>query len=161
MTRVGDAQARQELGCPRARSVAANLLVPVVQFGERVAVRGMLEFLAGERGFDLAQLDVAVEHEVEGRALDRGRLLRDVRCPGGGRSPAGVRVTAQQREQAGLATAVGADDADFLPGMHRQRGILEQATAAACEGQVVDAEHAGVVAANETGVSTTADSRSR
>jgi hypothetical protein len=99
--RVDDAETREELGRPGARGVAADLLVAVVQLGERVAVRGVLALLAGERGLDLAQLDVAVEHEVEGRALDRGRLLRDVRDRPARRHVDGARRPGGSRRAAG------------------------------------------------------------
>ena len=60
----------------------------------------------------------------------RRGLLRDVRDhPGRRQRPfarVGDQLAAQQREQARLAAAVGADDADLVAGMHGQRRVLEQ-----------------------------------
>jgi hypothetical protein len=145
VARVGDAQARQELGRPRARGVAADLLVPVVQLGERVAVRGVLALLAGERGFDLAQLDVAVEHEVEGRRArpraSPARRARSSSAAAGRPCRILVDLAAQQREQARLAAAVGPDDADAMPRVHGHRRAFEQAVRAAREREVVEPDH--------------------
>ena len=68
-------------------------------------------------------------------ALERGRLLRDV-----GDAPArreihlalvGVQLAAQQREQARLAGAVRADQADLVAGVERDVGAFEQHLGAA------------------------------
>jgi len=57
-------------------------------------------------------------------------------------SPASGRSSpAQEREQARLAAAVRADQADLLPGVEGERRVLEQPVRAARERQVVEAEH--------------------
>ncbi len=145
VARVGDAEAREQLGRAGARRVAADRLVALVQLGERVAVGRVLALLRAKRRLDLAQLDVAVEHEVDRGAIDRRRLLRDVRDRPArrevDRSRLGVELAAQEREQARLAAAVGPHDADAVARVDGQRRVVEQAQRAAGEGEVGEADH--------------------
>ena len=126
-----------------------------MQLGERVAVRArasasreralLAQLGSPQRRLDLAQLDVAVEHEIERGPRDGGRLLRDVRDRPARRQVdvAGllVELAAQQREQARLAAAVRADEADAVARVHGQRGAIEQAQRAAGERQVGESDH--------------------
>ena len=52
-----------------------------------------------------------------------------------------MQLAAQQREEARLAAAVGADEADLLSGVDGQVGAVEQALGAARENEVGDAQH--------------------
>jgi hypothetical protein len=53
-----------------------------------------------------------------------------------------VQLAAQQGEQAGLARAVGADQADALAGVERELGALEKGLGAADEAEVAEANQA-------------------
>ena len=53
----------------------------------------------------------------------------------------GNKFAAQQREQAGLAAAIGTDDAHLLARVHGQRRAVEQPPATASEDQVRNANH--------------------
>ncbi len=152
VARRREAQAGEQRCRARARGVAADLLEAVVQQRERfavsfgVAVGGALH--RREIALDRAQLAVAVEHELDrGRRRRRG-FLRDV-----GDRPRGrqldvpgilVQFAEDQREQARLAAAVRADQADPVSGVDRQARAVEQALGAACQNEVADADHVGV-----------------
>ena len=87
---------------------------------------------------------VAVQHELERRARrPRASPARRARSPSAAaarRSPAsGVQLAADQREEARLAAAVGADEADLVARVDGQRRAFEQALRAAGERQVGDA----------------------
>ena len=149
VARGGKAQSRQQRAGARAGTVAACDFETVMQFRQPLAagVRVGRMIRCGERdvALDRAQLDVAVEHVLDGRQRGRRRLLRHVRHHPGRRhrgiTSVGDKFAAQQREQAGLAAAVGADHADLLPGMHRQRRAFEQPSRATRQGQIRDAYH--------------------
>ena len=114
-----EAQAQQQRLRTRARVEAADLADLHVRVGHRVAVLGGLgglEFLLREH-----QRDVALEHEVGGRVVGLGHVLRDF-----AEAPArrdleialvGLQAAGQQREQAGLAGAVAPHQADLLAGI--------------------------------------------
>ena len=80
--------------------------------------------------FDFAQLRVAIKHVINGRRVERGRLL----CHAGNTprrrqlaiAQIGMQLAAQQRKQTRLATAVGAHQADAPAGMHLQIGVDNQ-----------------------------------
>ena len=95
--------------------------------------------------FDLTQPRVAVENVVERSTLDRWRLLHHMRqAPATGHediAPIRVQLPAQQREQRGLAGAVGADEADALARVERDGGVLEERLGAAREGKVFESDH--------------------
>jgi hypothetical protein len=57
----------------------------------------------------------------------------------------GVQFAAQQRKQAGLARAVGADQADALAGVERDVGALEQRLGPPDEGDLRKADQAGTM----------------
>jgi hypothetical protein len=139
--RLRETEPGQQRRRPRPRAVAADHLVAVMQLGKRRAFR-----LRGcQPRFDFAQLDVAVEDVVDRAALDGRRLLRDVRDgPRGGEIDAArVRqeLAADGREQARLAAAVGADQADLVPRVHAEVRALEQPPRAAAQRQVRNAQH--------------------
>jgi hypothetical protein len=79
LRRLVEAQPGEQRLRARLRLVAADVVVMGHQLRELLAVR------IGHRAFQLAQLHVAVHHEVERRPRHGGRLLRHVRehPPGG------------------------------------------------------------------------------
>ena len=146
---VGEAEARQQRAGARAGAVTARDFEAMVQLREplaaRVRIGGVLRRRQRDVALDRAQFDVAVEHVLDRRQRRRRGLLRHVRHDPRRRhrgiASVGDKLAAQQREQAGLAAAVGADDADFLPRMHRQRRAFEQPSRAAGKGQIGDSNH--------------------
>ena len=90
--------------------------------------------LGRERRLDVAQLDVAVEHELDRRASRPpafpARRARSSSAAAGRPIPAsGEQLAAQQREQARLAAAVRSDDADLMAGMHGHRRVSRRRSA--------------------------------
>ncbi|MNP10709.1 hypothetical protein D3C76_1028670 [compost metagenome] len=84
----------------------------------------------GQRGLDFAQAHVAVQHVVHRQAVEGVHFLAHVRDAPVGRhlAIAGIlaKLSAQQGEQAGLAGAIGTDQADLLAGMQGQFGTFQQ-----------------------------------
>ncbi|MCY1352301.1 hypothetical protein D9M69_385900 [compost metagenome] len=105
----------------------------MVQAGDGAAVVGRLG--NAQLALDLAQALVAIEHVVDGQALEVVDLLAHMGDAPVGRqlAVAGVRsqLAAQQGEQAGLAGAIGTDQADFLAGVQGQFGAFQQTLRAA------------------------------
>ncbi len=85
----------------------------------------------GQRRLDLAQATVAVEHVIHRQAIQGIDLLAHVRdAPvGGQQAVAGIlpELAAQQREQAGLASAIGPDETGFLAGVQGQFSSFQEA----------------------------------
>jgi hypothetical protein len=117
-----ESEACKERGRAGARAVPVDRLDSRVQFGQRMTVVG--RFCDGERAFGATEFLVAVEHELDRRARQRRRLLRNR-----GNAPVArydaiagftVDLAAQQGEQARLARAVGADHADAPAGRNLQ-----------------------------------------
>src|SRR5690606_11238664 len=113
--------------------IPAGLAEPLVRAGD--AGRVAVALGAVERTLDRAELRVAVEDVLDRGPRRRRRLLLD----GGDREIPRQRdvafirreLTEQHREQARLAAAVAADDADPPAGMNGERKILEQHARAA------------------------------
>ena len=133
----------QQAGRACAGAVALDSIEPDVQLRERMAVVGHIG--SDDFPLDRAQFFVAVEHELnrgpwQGRRFlgDRGDapLARHFAVP-----RLGVQFAAQQREQARLATAVGADHADPPAGVQLHRGVLDQASRAARKGKLPKLDH--------------------
>jgi hypothetical protein len=82
---------------------------------------------------------------LERDTVERRSLLRDVRDPPLLReidvALVGVQLVTQQREQARLARAVRADQADAVTGVERDVGAFEQHLGAAAEGDLGEADH--------------------
>ena len=141
--RLQEAEAVEQRRRARARRVAADLVQARMEFSDvRAIVR---RFGRGQLGLDAAQLGVAVEHVVDRRLRQAGRLLGDV-----GDHPArrhvevalvGMELVAQHGEQAGLAAAVGAGEADLPARMDLQRGGLDEDLGAAREAQIAKTDH--------------------
>jgi hypothetical protein len=87
--------------------------------------------------FDVAQFGISVQYVLDAPAAVGRGLLRHVRddpvC--GHPQLASVRpdLPEKQREQAGLAAAVGTRDTDFLPRVNLHAYIFEEATRAAAK----------------------------
>ena len=140
---VGETEAVQHLGDARLGRVAADFAVTGMQVADRLAVAAGLGL--GQFAFDAAQLDIAVEDEIERAVGQGGGFLGDA-----GDAPArgqldgarfGVQFAGEQREQAGLAGAVGADDADLPAGMQLDRGIDDERAAGAGESDLTEGDH--------------------
>ncbi len=140
---IGETEAVQQRGGAGAGAVAVDVAVVHVQVGDGLAVVGVLG--RAQVGFDLAQFGVAVEREVERAGGERRRLLADV-----GDHPVRrqfevarllVQFAGEQGEQARLAAAVGAGDADLLAGVQAEVDAFEQRAAGAGEGEVAQQDH--------------------
>ena len=125
--------AEAEPGQQLARPCIGGVTVGVVQFGMqarqgRTVVR---RFGGGQCRLDLAQATVAVEHVIHRQAIQGIDLLAHVRdAPvGGQQAVAGIlaELAAQQREQAGLASAIGPDETGFLAGVQGQFNSFQEA----------------------------------
>ena len=104
-----------------------------MRVADRLAVAFGLRF--DQLALDAAQFNVAVEHEIE-RGIGQGRrFLGDAGdVPAGGDLDVArfrVQFVGEQREEAGFAAAVGADDADLPAGVQLNRGIDNQRAARA------------------------------
>jgi hypothetical protein len=143
----GEAETVHQSAGAAARVVAAERGVARVQFAEDST--GVFGFRSDHRCFGLAQLGVAVHDELDGRALRSIHFLRDVRDDQLGRhlEVAGVRLQfpENQREQARFAAAVGADDADLLTAINRERRVGDQQPQTAAQRQAGESEHGGIV----------------
>ena len=122
-----EAQAVQQFAGARARRVAADRVQALVQ---RRLARGVVRGLGrGEFAFEPAQFGVAVEHVIERGAFDGVVLLAHV-----GQHPVArtaeiaaveAEFTADQREQAALAAAVAAGQADTPARMNEKTRMVQ------------------------------------
>src|SRR5262245_50415714 len=126
-----------------ARVITARRLVAGVQLAESRAVVPTLGILHG--ALDRAQLRIAVEHELDGLAVGRLEVLGDVRDREAGRhldrARLRLQITAHEGEQARLAAAVRASDADLLATEERERCSRDELPRPAAEGYVVEPKH--------------------
>ncbi len=127
-----EAQAGQQLARAGVRGVSVSAVQFAVQARQGSAVVGV--FRRGQIRLNLAQVHVAVEHVIDGEAVEGIDLLAHMRDAPVRRqvAVAGVlaELAAQQGEQARLAGAVGADQADFLSGVQGEFGTFQQALGA-------------------------------
>ena len=141
--RVGKAQAVQQLGGAGARTITVDLAQTPMQFAHQMTV--IRSAGGGQIALHLAQHRIAVEREFERRLIQRRGLLRHVRDHPAGRHEQVARfrmqLAQQQREQAGLARAVGAGQADFLARVDLHAGVLDQDFGGAGEGELTQADH--------------------
>ena len=109
-----EAQAVEHRRGARARRVAVPVRERLVRVREALAVAGALG--VGELALGAPQRLVAVDRELDRRAVERGRFLGDVRDRPAGRqldvAAIGVQLAAEQREQARLPAPVRAHHAD-------------------------------------------------
>jgi len=127
-----------ELRGARGRGVAARVLVVAEQVCLLHAIVRGARFL--QRVFDLHQPRVAAADVLEHGGLGTRQFLRDRHEIQFARNRvvAGVRpeLAAQQRQQAGLAAAVAADDADLVAAKYGEIGAVEEHRCAAAQAQV-------------------------
>ena len=149
---AAEAQAQQQRLRARARVEGAGLVQRQVRVGHGMAVAA--GFGGGQRGLRALQRQVALQHEVGGAVLGLGHVLRhladaparrDLDVAGVGMQPVG-----EQREQAGLAGAVAADQADLLARLQRHVGALQHDLGAAAQRQVAQRDHASASAASSS-----------
>ena len=144
---VRKTKAGQQCGGARFGAVAVDLAQPHVQFGEAVAVMINVGSLrkTGKLVLDSAKFGITIEHVFDSGFRTGGRILRD-RCG----FPACRNITvatvvmqfaAQQRKQAGLATAIGANQTHAPAGMDLQRGVFDQAPRATRQCQIAELNH--------------------
>ena len=110
-----------------------------------MATPSPLGFRIDQFALDAAQFDVAVEDEIDG-GIGQGRgFLGDAGDVPAGRdfdvAGFGVQFVGEQREEAGFAAAVGADDADFPAGMNLDGGVDDQRAAGTGEGDLAEGDH--------------------
>ncbi|MNS57998.1 hypothetical protein D3C72_909030 [compost metagenome] len=110
-----------------------------------VGVLGVGGLDGGQRGAQLGQAGVAADHEVGGRLLGLGHVLRDL-----GHAPllGNVEVAAvfvqravEQREQRRLAGAVASHQADLFAGVEIDGGAVQQFLGAAAKNDVFESDH--------------------
>ena len=140
---------REQRRGARSCRVAADVVVPVMMVGERLALSGRIRagrcLCGGERALDLAELAIPILDELDRRRGRGERFLRDVRDrPGGWELDAPgilVRFAEDQCEKARLAAAVRSDEADLVSSMDGEVRAVEQALGAAGENEIGDAKH--------------------
>ncbi|GAB7528675.1 hypothetical protein PS3A_10840 [Pseudomonas sp. 3A(2025)] len=88
----------------------------------------MGRFGIDQLALDIAQQQVAVEHIVDGQALEGFDFLAHVRDTPVGRQVAiagiGAQLATQQSEEAGFTGAIGTDQTGFLAGVQGQLGVF-------------------------------------
>ena len=139
-----ETQAVQQLLGARAHRVGAGVAQCRVQLADPVAVVGDARLRRARPRAAAASCRRRWRIRLRG-AVERRRLLRDVRDAPLLReidvALVGVQLVAQQREQARLARAVRADQADAVAGVERDVGAFEQRLGAAAEGDLGEADH--------------------
>ena len=146
VARLGEPEAGQQHRGACARAVAADRLEAVMQIGQAPRRRARVRLGGGE-----ARLR---SRAARGRRRARSRARS---CPTGAVScatcamvhdpgqidAAGIRkeLVADGREQARLAAAVGADEAELVARVHGQVRAFEEPTGAARQREVRDAKH--------------------
>ncbi len=131
----------------RAHGVGIGIGQRGMQLGDMVAVVFVvrLRFGAGQIGFQLAQVSVAIDGVLDGGTIQRRRFLRNI-----GHAPArreidialvGMQLATQHGEQAGLAGAIGADQADLVARIECQVDIFQERLDATLEGDLLETDH--------------------
>ncbi len=134
---VGETQAMHQRRRACRRGVAVDLGKARMQEADLLAgvMVVVMFFRRDQIAFDLAQLGVAVEHEVERGIGQRRRVLGDVGQHPVGRplqvAAVGMQFAAQEAEKGRLAAAVGAGQADLPARMQLQGGAGDQCVAVA------------------------------
>ncbi len=145
---AGEAQPVQQLRGTRLGAIAINSLKVLLGFEPRGVMLDDVIF-GRQDFFQLAQLDVAVEHEFQRGLHGVGDFLFDVgqRLAALQRDFAAVRVdfAAYQAEQGGFTAAVFAHQTDALVGERLQIRLLEQRCTALQIIQILDIEHGAMI----------------
>ena len=99
----------------------------------------------GQPSLDLAQLAVAIQHEFNGRAVGIRGVLGDMRNLPADRdydlARVCVQIAEQERKEARLAAAVGADQPRLLARIDGERGPFQQEVGTTAETQVFQLQH--------------------
>ena len=142
VARFREAESGEQRRRARACAVAADRLEAMVQLRERAPSCAVVALRRASAASTSRSSRVAVEHEVDRAASPpaasparRARSSTDARQL----DAAGVRAGARRQdrgEQARLAAAVGADEADLVAGVHGEARAFEQAPRAAGESKV-------------------------
>ena len=137
------AQAEQQRLGARARVEGARFVKRQVRVGDGLAVVSGLR--GGEFGLRGHQRRVALQHEGGGAVLGLRHVLGNLAHAPARRdldvARIGVQAPGQQREEARLAGAVAADQADLLARLHDHAGVLENHLDAAAQGEVSNRDH--------------------
>ena len=141
---IVETEAMHELRCAGARRIAADAVHVFMQFGDARAVVRLLPPPARSRSSWRSSASPSSTYSIAS-LIGGGRLLRDVRDDQPGLDLELARILVQfaekQREQAGLAAAVGAGDADLLAAIEGEAGVFEQHFDAAAKLQVAQQDH--------------------
>ena len=126
-------QTVQQLGGTGANAVGTYGIELAVQLGHQQTV--VIRLGPGELGFQGAELLVAVDHVLQGGAVQRRGLLGHAgNLPAGGQAEAAVvdgQLAPHQRKEGGLATAVLAHQAHLVAGVYGGGRVVQQRAAAA------------------------------
>ena len=151
--RLGKAKAAEQALGPGAHRVGAGIAQSGVQLADQISIASL--FSEKESVFEAAENVIAVDRVLERRPPERGRLLRHMRdAPVRGELDIAlvrVQLAAQQREQARLARAVGADQADALARVEGGVGVFQQQLRAPEERDPGEADHPATAAPRGTG----------
>ena len=138
---MGKTQTQEQRFGARPSGVRVRIPQSRVKLADAGAVVGGCNF-----SFEIAEIHISVDDVLDRRALERRGLLGDVRDAPVARQVGialvGVQLAAQQREQARLAGAVGADQAGALAGVEGEVGALQQRFRATAKGDLREADHA-------------------
>ncbi len=140
----GKPQAMQQAACTRSGVVAVHLLQPVVGGGHRLPIlAGQGLGLGPDRG---RHLGIAGQDEIDGRVGQRGGFLGDAGDAGlAGQlhvALVGLQFTGNRREQAGLAGAIAADQADPVACMQGHVHTGQQQPSPPAQGEIAKRNHA-------------------
>jgi hypothetical protein len=120
--------------------------VALVREREPLAVAG--GFGSDDRRLGLTQLGVRVEQVLDYRLFERGRFLLDSRDARAGLHFAiaaiGGQLARDECQQARLAAAVGADEADLPASLEGERSAAEQRLSAPREREIAKQNHANI-----------------
>ncbi len=149
-----EAEAVQQFASACPRRIAADRVQAIVQHGLARGVVG--GFGHAQFGFERAEFGVAIEHMVEGGALGRFGLLAHVSDDPVARTvelaAIGAKFAADQREQAALAAAIAARQADTPARMNEKIRSVQQKSGTTTQVQVVKAQHGAKFTVRGSGV---------
>ncbi len=141
----GESQAVQQAAGARFGGIAVDRLHALVHIRQGLVV--ITALVADQRRLQRPQLGIAVDDEIQRRAVAGRRLLVHAGDHGIGRQGngpgVGFQLAANQREQRRLAAAVATDQPQPVTGMDTQPGILDELIGAPAQGDMFQAQHCG------------------